>query len=122
MIYYYDLRLFLSCDLSVGIKYLSKRKTKFFHPVGCVIGKGVSIGHGCIIYQNVTIGQKLNDSKVELYPEIGDRVIIGANAVLIGDIKIGSDSQIGAGAVVLQDIPPNSTAVGNPAKVIRHSE
>lgn len=81
------------------------------HSVGIVLHQTSVIGKRCRIYQNVTIGN--GDG-----PKIGDDVIIGANAVVLGDITIGSGAKIGAGAVVVKDVPEGVTVVGVPAKVI----
>lgn len=114
--YYLSLKLFYSNHLSIGIKKLGVNHTKFPHPIGIVIGKGVNIGKNCVIYQNVTIGVKSREDRV--YPTIGNNVIISANSVIIGSIRIGNNVTIGASAVVLKDIPDNSIVVGNPARII----
>jgi len=89
--------------------------TIFSHgAIGVVIAKGVEIGKDCIIGQNVTIGAR--DGGV---PIIGTGVIICPHAIIIGNIKIGNYSVIGAGAVVLKDVKSHSVVVGNPAKAIR---
>lgn len=89
-------------------------------PVGLVLVKDVVVGKNCTIYQNVTIGKKKygfieNDNTV-----IGDNVTIYANASIIGTVHIGDNAVIGAGAVVLEDVPANAVVAGNPAKVIRY--
>ena len=84
------------------------------HPVGIVIGRDVIIGDNCIIYQNVTLGQKEDQ-----FPVVGDNVTIFAGAQIIGNLRIGSNAIIGANAVVLKDVPESSTAVGVPARIIR---
>lgn len=88
------------------------------HGLGVVIGQGATIGKGVKIYHGVTLGIKDNDKPDDGYPTIGDHVMIGAGAKLLGRISIGTHSKIGANAVVLHDVPANSTAVGIPAKVI----
>jgi serine acetyltransferase len=76
------------------------------------------MGYDCIIYQNVTIGTKDTTNYLFAnYPVIGDNVTIYPNAVIIGNISIGDNSIIGAGSIVNSDIPPNSIAYGNPAKI-----
>ena len=84
------------------------------HPNGVVIHQDVIIGRGCMIMQQVTIGQ-LADGKV---PVIGNGVYIGAGAKLLGGIAIGDHAVIGANAVVLIDVPAGKTAVGIPAKIV----
>lgn len=79
---------------------------------GIYISRYAHIGKDCRIYQNVTIGEV--DHKA---PAIGDRCLIGANACLVGDITIGNNVKIGAGAVVAADIPDNSTVVSAPPRI-----
>ena len=80
---------------------------------GVYISQHAKIGASCRIYQNVTIGEIGGKA-----PKIGDRCLIGAGATIIGDITIGNDVKIGAGAVVSQDIPDGCTAVAPPPRVI----
>ncbi|WP_438852778.1 serine O-acetyltransferase [Brevundimonas nasdae] len=86
------------------------------HPTGIVIGEGVVLGRNATIFQNVTIGS--GDLGAGAYPVIGNNVTIFANAVIVGSIKIGDGAKIGAGAVVLKDVPAGRTAVGNPARLL----
>lgn len=88
------------------------------HGTGVVIGPNVAIGDGCIVSQGVTLGSR-HDMRM---PELGNRVDIGANAVLLGPITVGDDAKIGAGAVVLCDVPAGWTAVGNPARLLPPKE
>lgn len=84
--------------------------------LGVVISECATIGERCMLYQHVTIGA-LEDGSEEV-PLIGDDVVIGAGATLLGPIKVGSGAKIGAGAVVLSDVPTGGTAVGVPAKIL----
>jgi serine O-acetyltransferase len=85
------------------------------HPWGIVVGL-CEIGDDVTILQNVTIGKKsLSEAGV---PNIGDGVYLAAGAVIVGHVKIGDHSSVGANSVVLQDVPPNSVAVGVPARMI----
>ena len=83
---------------------------------GIVINPLCKVGEGTDIQHSVTLGE-LRGGDV---PTIGRNVYIGARAVLLGKIIVGDNAKIGAGSVVLSDVPPNATAVGNPAKIIRN--
>ena len=93
---------------------------RFFidHGTGVVIGETTVIGDDCTIYQGVTLGGTGKD-KGKRHPTLGDHVMVGAGAKVLGPIEIGNHVRIAAGAVVLQDIPSDSTAVGVPARVVR---
>jgi len=88
------------------------------HGTGVVIGETTEIGEGTTIFQGVTLG---GTGKVsgKRHPTVGRNVVIGVGAAVLGGVTIGDDSYIGAGAVVLKDVPPNSTAVGVPARTVR---
>jgi len=86
------------------------------HATGIVVGKGAKIGANVTIYQNVTIGQK--DQNSEAFPVIEDGVMLYAGACVLGDIELGENAVVGANAVVLQDIPKNTSAVGAPARIV----
>ncbi len=89
------------------------------HGFGVVITADAEIGEHCTIMQGVTLGVRSGPGPDGRYgPKLGNRVFIGANAVLLGPITIGDDAKIGAGAVVLCDVPPGCTAVGNPARIL----
>ncbi|WP_161847608.1 serine O-acetyltransferase EpsC [Athalassotoga saccharophila] len=88
------------------------------HGIGVVIGETASVGSGSLIYHGVTLGTaRIMQGK--RHPTIGRNVLIGANAVILGPVKIGDGSRIGANAVVLEDVPEFSTAVGNPARIVK---
>ena len=93
---------------------------RFFidHGTGVVIGETAVIGDDVTIYQGVTLGGTGKDTG-KRHPTIGNRVMIGSGAKVLGPFTVGDDCRIAAGAVVLNEIPPNSTAVGVPAKVVR---
>ncbi len=93
---------------------------RFFidHGMGVVIGETAEIGDNCTIYQGVTLGGTGKDIG-KRHPTLGDNVMVGAGAKVLGPVKIGSNSKIAANAVVLHPVPDNSTAVGIPAKVVR---
>lgn len=88
------------------------------HGSGVVIGETTIIGDNCTIYQGATLGGTGKDTG-KRHPTLGNNVMVGAGAKILGPITIGDNSKIAAGAVVLMDIPPNSTAVGIPARVVR---
>lgn len=88
------------------------------HGTGVVIGETAEVGDNCTIYQGVTLGGT-GKEKGKRHPTIGSNVMIGSGAKVLGPINIGSHSKIAANAVVLSDVPENSTAVGVPARVVR---
>ena len=87
------------------------------HGVGVVIGETAIIGDDVLIYHGVTLGGKTLDP-VKRHPTVGDRVIIGAGAKLIGAITIGNDCAVGANAVVTKDMPNGTVAVGVNARLV----
>lgn len=87
------------------------------HGMGVVIGETAEIGNNVTIYHGVTLGGTGKD-KGKRHPTIGDNVIIGAGAKVLGPIYVGKAAKVGANAVVLKDVPCNATAVGIPAKII----
>ena len=88
------------------------------HGMGIVIGETAEIGDDCLFYHGVTLGGTGKDVG-KRHPTIGNRVLIGTGAKVLGPITIGDGSRVAANAVVLKDIPENSTAVGSPARVVR---
>lgn len=88
------------------------------HGMGVVIGETAEIGDNCTLYQGVTLGGTGKDIG-KRHPTLGDNVMVGAGAKVLGPLTIGSGSKVAAGAVLLQPIPEDSTAVGIPAKVVR---
>lgn len=93
---------------------------RFFidHGMGVVIGETAEIGDNVMLYHGVTLGGTGKD-KIKRHPTVGDNVLIGAETIVLGPINIGSNTKIGAGSVVLEDIPSNVTAVGSPTKIVR---
>lgn len=83
--------------------------------LGVVVHPRAVLGANCKIYQNVTIGCRNNEGP----PQIGDNVLIGAGACILGNVKIGNNVSIGANSVVLNDVPDNVVVVGMPAKVVK---
>lgn len=90
------------------------------HGTGVVIGETTEIGDDVTIYQGATLGGTGKDVG-KRHPTIGNNVMIGAGAKVLGPFKVGDNSNIAAGAVVLEEIPPNCTAVGVPARVVRYN-
>ena len=88
------------------------------HGMGIVIGETAEIGDDCLIYHGVTLGGTGKEGG-KRHPTIGNNVLIGTGAKVLGPFRVGDNSRIAANSVVLSEIPPNSTAVGVPAKVVR---
>ncbi|MBE6595994.1 MAG: serine O-acetyltransferase [Ruminococcaceae bacterium] len=88
------------------------------HGSGVVIGETAEIGDNCTLYQGVTLGGTGKDTG-KRHPTLGDNVMVGAGAKVLGPLNIGDNAKIAAGAVVLHEIPADSTAVGIPARVVR---
>ena len=88
------------------------------HGMGVVIGETAEIGDNCTIYQGVTLGGTGKDVG-KRHPTLGNNVMVGAGAKVLGPVKLGDNTKIAAGAVVLNDTPESSTAVGIPAKIVR---
>lgn len=103
------------CDIHPGATI----GNRFFidHATGVVIGETAVIGDDVTLYQGVTLGG-VSFNKGKRHPTLGNRIVCGANATVLGDITIGDDVRIGAGSVVVKDVPPNSTVVGIPGKII----
>jgi serine O-acetyltransferase len=93
---------------------------RFFidHGMGVVIGETAEIGDDVLLYQGVTLGGTGNE-KGKRHPTLGNRVVVGAGAKVLGGIRIGDDVKIGAGTVVVRPVPDNSTVVGIPGRSVR---
>lgn len=88
---------------------------RIWHFGGIFIHPNATIGANCTLRQGVTIGNRYDD---EVAPVLGDNVMLGAYAQILGNVRIGNNCRIGALSVVLHDVPDNATAVGNPARII----
>ena len=88
------------------------------HGTGVVIGETTVIGDNCTIYQNVTLGGTGKDTG-KRHPTLGNNVLVGSGAKVLGPFKVGDNARIAAGAVVLSEVPANATAVGVPARVVK---
>lgn len=91
------------------------------HGMGVVIGETAVVGADVTIYHGVTLGGTTLDRGKKRHPTIGDRVIIGAGAKVLGAIEIGADSRIGANSVVVRAVPPQSVVVGVPGQIVSRS-
>jgi serine O-acetyltransferase len=87
------------------------------HGMGVVIGETAIIGNDCTLYQGVTLGGT-GKERGKRHPTLGNGVVVGVGAKVLGDVKIGDHARIGGGAVVLRDVPANTTAVGVPARAV----
>lgn len=90
------------------------------HGMGVVIGETAIVGNYCLIYQGVTLGGTGKESG-KRHPTLGDDVVVGAGAKVLGNLNIGSRVRIGAGSVVLRDVPSDCTVVGIPGRVVYRS-
>lgn len=90
------------------------------HGMGVVIGETAEIGDNCTLYQGVTLGGTGKDHG-KRHPTLGNNVLVGAGAKILGPFRVGDNARVAAGAVVLNEVPPNSTAVGVPARIVRLS-
>ena len=113
-----------SCAKKTGIEIhpgaTIGRRLVIDHGHGIVIGETTEIGDDVLIYQGVTLGGTGKDVG-KRHPTIGNNVMISSGAKVLGPFKVGDNSRIAAGAVVLEEVPPNSTVVGVPAKVVRQN-
>ncbi|HBW05254.1 MAG TPA: serine O-acetyltransferase [Clostridiales bacterium] len=119
-------------SLALYVSYKAKEKTAIdIHPaanigygifidhgVGLVIGETAEIGDNCVLYQGVTLGGTGKDTG-KRHPTLDEGVMVSAGAKVLGPVHIGAHSKIGAGSVVLKDVPPYSTVVGVPGRVVK---
>jgi len=90
------------------------------HGMGVVIGETAEIGNRCLLYQGVTLGGTGKENG-KRHPTLAENVVIGAGAKVLGAIKVGANTRIGAGSVVVRDVEANSTVVGIPGRVVHQS-
>ncbi|MDM1398179.1 serine acetyltransferase [Myroides odoratimimus] len=114
IIFYKTIKVYMCNHFTIGMNTIIRKRTKFPHPIGIVIGEGVILGDNCYIYQNVTLGVKNG-----AYPKLGNNVIIYPNSIIVGNVNIGDNAIIGANSVVLNDVESNSIVAGNPVKKIK---
>ena len=94
------------------------RRLVIDHGCGIVIGETAEIGDDCLLYQGVTLGGTGKDQG-KRHPTLGNHVMVGSGARILGPFKVGDNARIAAGAVVLREVPPGATAVGVPARIVR---
>ena len=91
------------------------------HGNGVIIGETTIIGDNCTLYQGVTLGGT-GKEQGKRHPTLGNNVMVSAGAKVLGSFSIGDNSKIGAGSVVLEEVPPNSTVVGVPGRVVKRND
>ena len=96
------------------------RRFAIDHGIGVVIGSTAIIGDDCMIYQGATLGMTGRQLYGKRHPTLGNNVLIGANAIVLGNVTIADNAKVGAGAVVVNDVPSNMTVAGIPATVVRN--
>lgn len=109
-------RFFTGVEIHPGAR-LGRR---FFidHGMGIVIGETAEVGDDVLMYKGAVLGG-VSLNKGKRHPTVGNRVVIGSNATVLGPVQIGDGARIGSGAVVIDSVPEDSTAVGVPARVVR---
>ena len=107
-------RIFTGIEIHPGATI--GRRFVIDHGVGVVIGETAVIGNDVLMYHGVTLGGVVN-KPIKRHPTIGNRVILGANSIILGDITIGDDCKVGAGSIVVKDLPAGKVAVAATATV-----
>lgn len=110
-------RFFTGIEIHPGVSI--GRRFFIDHGMGVVIGETAEIGDDCTLYHGVTLGGTTWE-KGKRHPTVGDGVVIGAGAKVLGPINVGDNARIGSNAVVVNDVPANATVVGIPGKVVQH--
>jgi serine O-acetyltransferase len=108
-------RFFTGIEIHPGAKI--GRRVFIDHGMGLVIGETAEIGNDVTLYHGVTLGG-ISSEKVKRHPTLEDFVVVGAGAKILGPVRIGHHTRIGAGSVVIHDVPPHSTVVGVPGRVV----
>lgn len=117
---WYELTVVWSLGIELRYKTRIGPGLALFHGQALVVHEGTVIGAGCTLRQSTTIGAKqLADGTMSGCPVLGDGVDVGANVVILGAVKIGDRSIIGAGSVVVKEVPTGAVMAGNPARVLR---
>ncbi len=94
------------------------RRVFIDHGMGVVIGETAEVGDDVLIYQGVVLGGTSKE-KTKRHPTVKDKVVIGAGAIVLGNITIGEGAKIGSGSVVIKDVPPGATVVGVPGRIVQ---
>ena len=120
---FFEVISFMISSHAVSAQITIGANSRFYHHgLGCTALQTVHIGNNCIIFQNVTFGNAIKDVSGKLsdnsggHCSVGDNVMIGAGAVILGNVRIGNNVSVGANAVVTHDIPNDCVAVGIPAR------
>jgi len=109
-------RLFTGIEIHPGAEI--GQRLFIDHGMGVVIGETAVVGNDVTIYQGVTLGGTSLDRGAKRHPTIGNGVVIGGGAKVLGNITVGDECRVGAGSVVLRNVPPHSTVVGVPAHIV----
>lgn len=112
-------RFFTGIEIHPGARI--GRRVFIDHGMGVVIGETAEVGDDCTIYQGVTLGGTSLSKGAKRHPTLGRGVIVGANAQVLGGFTVGDGARVGSNAVVVKEVPPGATAVGNPARIL-HKE
>lgn len=112
-------RFFTGIEIHPGAKI--GRGVLIDHGMGVVIGETAEVGDGCTIYQGVTLGGT-GKEKGKRHPTLGKNVLVGAGAKILGPFTVGDNCKVAAGAVLLETLPPGTTAVGVPARPVRQRQ
>ncbi|WP_299426051.1 serine O-acetyltransferase [uncultured Meiothermus sp.] len=107
-------RLFTGVEIHPGARI--GRRVVIDHGMGIVIGETAEVGDDVMMYHGVTLGGT-GFTREKRHPTIGNRVLLGAHALVLGPVPVGDDARVGAGAVVTKPVPPGATAIGNPAQI-----
>jgi serine O-acetyltransferase len=110
-------RMFTGIEIHPGATI--GRRVFIDHGMGVVIGETAEVGDDCTIYQGVTLGGTSLARGAKRHPTLGRGVIVGANSQVLGGFTVGDGARVGSNAVVLKEVPPGATAVGNPARVLQ---
>jgi serine O-acetyltransferase len=111
----YGNRFLTGIDIHPGAQI--GRRVVIDHGMAIVIGETATIGDDCLLYKGVVLGGTKLEHTVR-HPQVGNRVVIGSNACILGAIRVGDGARIGSGSVVVREVPPGATVVGVPARVI----